>query len=190
MMRNFFTFVMLSISISSLSEGIEAIVRENCQTNVLYTWEGAFGVCEVASLSTNDLYVCTYTNSNYEGTLVEIYSCRRTNEVTRVFQSDRNVKGVTPVILQIGSVTNSPNQLMWGLWRHPGNGGNMHYEVYEYSNLNTRVMSTFEYAETDDGHSWFEVGTDEEMNVVTNLDFTADVPLWTNLKTRYKTDVK
>lgn len=169
----------------SHSKEMGVIVHENCQTNVLHTWEGEFRVCEVSSLLTNDLFICTYTNANCEGTLVEIYSCN-SNKLDRVFQSNRNLKGVTPIILQVGLITNSVGCTMWGLWRHPGNGGNMQYTVYEYSNFDMRMLSAYEYSEINGAHSWFCVGEDDELGPVTNLNFSANMPLWTNLKTRYR----
>lgn len=183
-MRNILTVGLLLFATLSFSEEMEAVVRENCQTNVLYTWEGEFRVCEVGPLLTNDLYVCTFTNGNCEGTLVEIYAYH-SNGLVRVFQSDRNVKGVTPVVLKMGVDTNSPSSLIWGLWRHPGNGGSMQYNVYEYTDLTMRTLVAFEYMETTGGHSWFLVDGDGELGVSTNLDFTTNRPLWTNRRTRY-----
>lgn len=43
-----------------------------------------------------------------------------------------------------------------------------------------------EYSEINGAHSWFCVGVDDELGPVTNLNFSANMPLWTNLKTRYR----
>lgn len=169
----------------SFSDECELIVRQNCQTNVLCTWEGEFALSEVSPLLTNDLYVCTFTNASCEGTLIEMYSCR-SNELTRVFRSDTTIKGVTPVILQIGTITNLSGSVFWGMWRHPGNGGNKQYDTYEYTNMNMRILSTSACIETDGGLAWFQVDEDMEPIALTNLVFSFNLPLWTNQKTRYK----
>ena len=183
-MKNFFLIGLLLVAGASFSAEGDAVVRESCQTNVLHTWEGEFSFCEVSPLLTNDLYVCTFTNVNCEGTLIEVYSCR-SNGLVRVFRSDGNIKGVSPVVLQMGVISNYPSSVIWGLWRHPGNGGNRQYVIYEYTNLSMRASSTFEYSETDDRHSWTHVGVDGETVSLTNLDFSANLPLWTNRRTRY-----
>ena len=184
-MKHTFLIASLLIANVSHSEEMGINIHENCQTNILHTWEGGFRVCEVSSLLTNDLYICTYTNTNCEGTLVEIYSSN-SNGFARVFQSSRDLKGVTPTILQVGLTTNSVGCIMWGLWRHPGNGGNMQYTVYEYSDLDMRMLSSYEYSEINGVYSWSYVGVDGELGPVTNLNFSANMPLWTNTNPRYR----
>lgn len=172
----------------SLAKDEISLIRDACLTNVICTWEGTFAVDEVSPLKTNGLYVCTFTNSACEGTCVEICSWH-TNGFFRVFQSGKEVKGVSPVILQIGLTTNVCNHLMWMLWRHPGNGGNMQYAVYEYTNLTFKALASYEYSETDTGHLWLGVDENGELGQPTNINFAADIPLWTNRKTKYQTSI-
>lgn len=175
---------LLREELNGMGDGV-LLVREACRTNSLSTWEGQFAICEVAPLMIDDLYLCTFTNANCEGTLVEMYSYH-SNELARVFQSGCNIKGVTPVVLQIGMLGNSPSPIIWGMWRHPGNGGDRRYELYEYTNLMMRALAAFEQVEMDGGgRGWFSIDEDGDPVARTNLDFSANRLLWTNQRTRY-----
>ena len=180
---------MLSVDVcladcDELGDAVSAIAS----TNTLETWEGQYVFCgafPISSVSnTNSLCLCLYTTSCAEGTLLEIYE-RTPSCVRKVLSADANVKGVTPVVLQFGTSTNKTDESYWSRWRHPGNGGGFSHVYYSRTNGTLSVAAHYEYCDMGYGKRWHAVSGEDSYVAATNMDFSADVLLWSNTNTLY-----
>ena len=157
-------------------------------TNVLETWEGAYGLREVAPIcdesGTTNFCLCLYGSVGAEGNLLEMYDLGPFGART-MLGANVNIKGVTPVLLQFGTCTNLTEKTFWTYWRHPGNGGCLSHVRYAHTNDIMSVIAQYEYCDVGGGKKWHLVVADDQYAPATNLCRSADVVLWTNTNTVY-----
>lgn len=154
-------------------------------TNMLETWEGGYAFREAVSPNgATNLCLCLYGKDNVDGSLLEVYE-RNLSQVRKILPADENVKGVTPVILQFGAFINRESECYWSRWRHPGNGGNASYIIYEITNGFLSVSANYEYCDIGAGKSWHVVDSDGCYTVTNGVPTSDSVVLWTNTNTIY-----
>ena len=171
-------------------DALREAVASIAATNSLETWEGAYSFREAAPLdgpldTTNLFCLCIYGRDNVEGTLLEIYR-QDSSGMVKALAADENVKGVTPVILQFGTITNQ-SCAFWSLWRHPGNGSGLSYISYSITNDIMSIAARHEFCDFGDGKRWHLAIDEDEYVVVTNFSVSAGSVLWTNTNTVYST---
>jgi len=167
---------------TSFAETVTSIVS----TNMLVTWEGEYGFREAAPLNGADtnLCLCLYGSESAEGVLLEVYG-READSVLKILSADVDVKGVTPVVIQFGAFTNRTPRCYWSRWRHPGNGGNAAYVIYEMTNGLLSVSANYEYCDMGAGKCWHLVDVDDNYIATNDVPTAGSVVMWTNTNTIY-----
>lgn len=168
-------------------------------TNAPSTWEGVFRLRDIhpITLESNEMvYLAIYTNSNLQvsafeaalrGVIVDVFG-ERASQAVRLLSAGANNWGSTPHILAFGSML-PPENKYWSIWRVPGNGGNLTYERYAYTNGVMTQTDAFVYEGKPDFKWYRENGIAIPPTEIPPLDFSGHHIIWRNTNTVYKLEV-
>ena len=181
------------------ADGIADGVLCAATSNSVETWEGAYhvtNVVEFASNGTERIFACIYVCDEKEycrvdgRTIVDVYA-GSDQGIRRIYKSDTNIKGVTPVLQRIGVATNYPFAAYWMLWRHPGNGGLQKYVEYAFTNNCFSPIRHLEFGDVKPNRRWYLVEDEENYSAsicpaVSNFHWYTNETIWENTNTIYR----